>query len=154
MQMPSRLRVSAAVVAAVIGFAAVGTALAQDTDPIERRQDLMKQNGQAAKTASQMLKKEVAFDPAKAMEVLTALQTTAEELPSLFPEDSMTGHDTEAAPAIWEKPDEFKAALDKYQADATQAVAAAPQDLQAFQQAFGMVAGNCRSCHETFRIDK
>ena len=65
-----------------------------------------------------------------------------------------TGGDTEAAPAIWEKPAEFEAALVKYQDDTQAAIDAAPQDVDAFKQAFGQVAQDCKGCHEDFRIDK
>ncbi|SJZ80714.1 c-type cytochrome [Consotaella salsifontis] len=148
---PSNRTIALALAAAV---ATCGVAYAQNEAVIKERQELMKHNGAAAKAASGFIRGTTPYDAAKGMEILTTLQDTAEKFGTLFPEDSKTGGDTEAAPAIWEKPDEFKAALAKYKADTDKAVAAAPQDVDSFKVAFGMVASNCKSCHEEFRIDK
>ncbi|WP_102958715.1 c-type cytochrome [Mangrovicella endophytica] len=129
-------------------------AIAQNTDVIEKRQQLMKNNGRSAKAASQMLKGEVAFDPAKGMEIFRTIQADNQEFRTLFPDDSKTGNDTEASPAIWEKKDAFAQANDKIEADAAAAIAANPQTLDEFKVAFGKVAANCKGCHEQFRVDK
>ena len=68
--------------------------------------------------------------------------------------NSKTGGDTEAAPAIWSKPAEWKAATTKFQADTVAAAATKPTDVASFGKAFGMVTANCKSCHEAFRIKK
>lgn len=133
---------------------AVLPAGAQNTDPIKQRQELMKENGRSAKAAGEMIKGEAAFDPATAATIFTEMHDVAMEFGDYFPDDSKTGEDTEAAPAIWERPDEFQAALVKFQEDTQAAVDAAPQDIEGFRQAFGSVAENCRSCHEEFRIDE
>ena len=133
---------------------AVLPAGAQNTDPIKQRQELMKKNGRSAKGASEMIKGEAAFDPATAATIFTEMHDVAMEFGDYFPEDSKTGEKTEAAPAIWERPAEFQAALVKFQEDTQAAIDAAPQDLEAFRQAFGRVAENCKGCHEDFRIDK
>lgn len=46
----------------------------------------------------------------------------------------------------------FKAAMDKFKADAAAAAAAKPRDLQSFQQVFGAVAANCGACHQKYRL--
>ena len=74
-----------------------------------------------------------------------------------FPEGSNTG-DTTASPKIWEDAAGFQAALTKF-SDATGAAMAAagkdgPADLDAFKAAMGPVMGNCKSCHEGFRVKK
>jgi cytochrome c556 len=143
-----------------VALAALGTSLialpagAQNTDPIKQRQELMKENGRSAKGAGEMIKGEAVFDPATAATIFTEMHDVAMEFGDYFPEDSKTGEDTEAAPAIWERPAEFQAALVKFQEDTQAAIDSAPQDVEAFRQAFGRVAENCKGCHEEFRIDK
>ena len=145
----------AAAFALTFGSLAVLPAAAQDAaNPIDQRQKLMKQNGKDAKAAGQMLKGEADFDPAKAATIFTEMHDVSMKFGDLFPEDSKTGGDTEAAPAIWDKPDAFKAALVKFQTDTKAAMDASPQTLDAFKQQFGMVAENCKSCHEEFRVKK
>jgi cytochrome c556 len=128
--------------------------LAPDVDPVEARQSIMANNGAAAKLGGQMAKGEVAFEAAAAQLALRTMNSTALAFGHYFPEGSETGGDTEAAPAIWERPDEFRAALAKFQADTAEAVTAEPATLEAFQQSFGTVTENCRACHEDFRIEK
>ncbi|WP_018698182.1 c-type cytochrome [Amorphus coralli] len=120
---------------------------------IEKRQDLMKSAGRATKAAGQMVKGETDWDAAKASEAMQTLAEVGTTFPTLFPDDSKTGHDTEAAPAIWEKMDDFKALAASFAADAEAASAAAAEGLDAFKPAFGKVAGNCRDCHQQFRTD-
>ncbi|HEX2018603.1 MAG TPA: cytochrome c [Aurantimonas sp.] len=141
-------------------IAAIGTAFAappagaQNLEAIKQRQELMKENGRSAKAASEMIKGEAAFDPATAAAIFVEMHDVAVEFGDLFPEDSKVGEETEAAPAIWERPEEFQAALAQFRDDTEAAMDAAPQDIATFRQAFGRVAENCKGCHEEFRIDK
>ncbi|KQT85974.1 cytochrome C554 [Aurantimonas sp. Leaf443] len=143
-----------AAAAGTLAALAVLPATAQDTAPIKERQALMKENGKAAKAAGQMLKGETAFDAATAAQIFASMHATAAKFGTLFPENSKTGGDTEAAPAIWQKPAEFQAAVAKFEADTKAASETKVADLDAFKQAFGKVAQNCKSCHESFRVDK
>ena len=129
-------------------------AAAQNTGVIKERQEAMKAVGKSAKTAGQMLKGEVPFDPATAAELFATMHASAEKFGGLFPEDSKTGEKTEAAPAIWEKPEDFKAKLAKFDGDISAAIAAKPADLDAFKAAFQAVGANCKGCHQEFRVDK
>ncbi|MCB8836194.1 cytochrome c [Aurantimonas sp. VKM B-3413] len=149
-------RLSAAAAAIAISATALSSlpAGAQNDSPIEQRQKLMKENGKSAKAAVQMIKGEAEYSPEKAKEVFTSMHEVAMKFGDYFPQDSKTGHKTEAAPAIWDKPEEFKAALAKFQEDTAAAMDSAPADRQAFQQVFGKVAQNCKSCHEDFRVEK
>ncbi|UIJ73381.1 cytochrome c [Aurantimonas sp. HBX-1] len=136
-----------------------GSSLAQeskapDVDPIEARQAIMSNNGAAAKLGGQMVKGETPFDPAAAGVALRTMQSGSLGFGYYFPEGSDTGGDTEAAPAIWEKPEEFRSALAKFQNDAAAAIEAKPEDLEAFKQAFSAVTANCKSCHDEFRLEK
>ncbi|MEN3792872.1 cytochrome c [Fulvimarina sp. MAC3] len=149
----SSYRISASVIVAA-GMLTAASAVAQNAAPIEERQKLMKENGDSAKAAGAMLKGEAPFEVAKAQQIFTEMHEVAMKFGDYFPEDSQTGNDTEAAPAIWEKPEEFQAALTKFEDDTSAAMNANVDSLDGFKQQFGMVAQNCKSCHEEFRIDK
>jgi cytochrome c556 len=132
----------------VAGFAA--TVLAQ-ADVIAERKALMRANGAAAKTASEMISGAKPYDAAAAAQAARTIAEDMDKFPTLFPEGSDQG-DTSAAPAIWEKMDAFKAAAAKAANDARVAETAAAQGLDAFKMAFADVGENCQSCHGEFRI--
>lgn len=121
--------------------------------PLEERQKIMKGNGRDTKQAADMLKGVTPFDAATANKILAGYAAAAKAFPAHFPAGSGVG-DTEASPAIWAKPAEWKAATAKFQADTTAAAAMMPTDAAGFGKAFGMVTANCKSCHESFRIKK
>ncbi|MEI6485541.1 MAG: cytochrome c [Sphingomonadales bacterium] len=138
-------------------FAALAAATllpaAANAGPIEERQAIMKGNGRDTKMGGAMLKGEAPFDAATANKILGNYVAGAKAFPGLFPAGSNTG-DTEASPAIWAKPADWKAATAKFQADTAAAAALKPSDAAGFGKAFGMVTANCKSCHEAFRIKK
>jgi cytochrome c556 len=75
----------------------------------------------------------------------------AKIVPEVFPAGSGDGK-TEALPAIWEKPDEFKAGLDKFVKAANEmAVAAGSGDMQAIGPAIKALGGSCKGCHDDFK---
>jgi cytochrome c556 len=140
-----------------VGFAALSIAAATVSayateDPIFTRQELMKANGGAAGAAAAMIKGEVPFHPAVARASLMTMHAVSYSYGDYFPPESNTG-DTKASPKIWEDAAGFAAALQKFQQDADAALKADPQDLEAFKAAFGQVAANCQSCHESFRLE-
>ena len=141
------------VVAALLAAAVAVPAFAQ-ADPIAARQALMKANGKDTKAGAAMLKGEVPFDAATAQAIFARMHDVATKFGNYFPKGSETGGDTEAAPAIWAKPAEFKAALAKFEKDTAAAMAAKPATQAEFGAQFGTVTGNCKSCHEAFRIKK
>lgn len=126
-----------------------GSAVIAQSDIIGQRQALMKRSGAEARIGAQMARGEIPFDAAKAQAVFATFADKAAKLPNLFPENSKTG-DTRAAPAIWEKPAEFKAEIAKFAADAKKGQETA-KDLESFKAAFSATGRDCGSCHETFR---
>lgn len=81
------------------------------------------------------------------------LAETAALIGDVFPEgsDKMAG-DTEATIAVWEKPEDFKAAVDMLvKASAKLSDAAAGGDMGATMAAFGEVGKSCKNCHDNFR---
>ncbi len=139
-----------------MAVAAFVPALAQApaSGPIDQRQALMKQNGKDTKAAFAMIKGEAPFDAAKAAMIFSNMHSVAGKFGGFFPKGSETGGDTEAAPAIWTKPADFKAAVAKFEADSKKAMDAKPQSVDAFKPLLFAVTANCKSCHEAFRIEK
>lgn len=144
----------------VLGVAALClsgmTAMAAD-DPIAVRKHIMDSVGAAAGLSGGMMKGEVAYSPAAGKSAIATMVAAASAFGTFFPEGSDTG-DTTASPKIWEDAAGYQAALDKFGADAGAAMAASgkdgPADLDAFKAAMGPVMGNCKSCHEAYRVKK
>jgi cytochrome c556 len=145
MHMIRQIAIAAAVVV-------VGTGVIAQTDVIAERKAIMRGNGAAARTGTQMIRGEAPFELAKAKEAFVGIQNGMTRFPSLFPENSKTGGDTKAAPKIWEDVAGFRAAAAKIVQDA-QAATAATTDLASFQANFQRVTTNCNSCHQTYRIN-
>jgi len=138
----------------IVAALAIGaTAVIAQGDPIAERKALMKANGAATRTGSQMAKGEAPFDLAKAKEIFQTYERAAERMPGLFPESSKSGGETTAAPKIWEDMPAFKAAFAKFGQEAREGEAAT-KDAESFKAAFGTVTKNCGACHETYRIKK
>jgi cytochrome c556 len=140
----------------IVGFAALSVAIVAAgayavEDPIFTRKALMSANGGAAGAGGAMLKEEVAFHPGVAKSVFLTMRAVAYSYGDYFPAGSDTG-ETKASPKIWEDAAGFAAALAKFQQDADAAIAADVKDLAAFQAAFGQVTGNCKACHDAFRL--
>jgi cytochrome c556 len=136
---------------AALSVAAVAAGAYAVEDPIFTRQSLMDANGAAAGAGGAMLKGEVPFSEAVAKSVFQTMHAVAYSYGDYFPADSNTGK-TKASPKIWEDAAGFAAALQQFQKDTDAALAAKPADLEAFKTAFGQVAGNCKSCHDKYRI--
>ena len=122
-------------------------------DPITERKALMKERGALVGQLAPIAKGEQPFDAAKVAEVFAALEANANKyhVEELITPDSMTG-DTKASPRIWEDLAGFTAAVEKYRADVASAVAAKPQDIDAFRVEFGKITSNCGSCHQAWRL--
>lgn len=73
-----------------------------------------------------------------------------------FPAGTSTadGFKTEALPAIWEKPEEFKAAAQKLVDESAKLASIAAGGDKAAVSAQAMVmGGTCKGCHDKFRLD-
>ena len=123
-------------------------------NPILVRQKIMKSNVGAASVSGGMMKGEIAFDAKVAKLALRTFNAVAHSYGNFFPEGSDTGMETQASPKIWQDMAGFEAKLAQFQKDTDAAVAAKPQDLEAFKAAVGPVLKNCKSCHEDYFIKK
>ena len=133
---------------------ALGVSLATaQQDPIAARKAVMKKNGDEAKIGNQFMKGEAPFDLAKAKAIFATYQDAAKKMPGLFPDNSKTGGDTAALPAIWEKKADFDAKFKKLGEDAKDAESKV-KDEASFKAAFPTVQKNCGGCHETYRMKK
>jgi cytochrome c556 len=141
----------------VLAVAAVAlgvTAVVAQSDPIAARKALMKANGDQAKIAGAMAKGEAPFDLAKVQVVFATFADSAAKMPALFPDNSKTGGETAALPAIWENKADFDA---KMAAFGKNAIAAKTEikDADALKAKWGAFAKeNCGGCHEKYRAKK
>lgn len=141
---------STALLVAVVSTAS--TALAEQ-DPIAERQALMKETGKQTKLGAAMAKGEQPFDLAAAKAIFTNYEQNAAKMPQLFPPGSTKGHDTTAAPKIWQQMDDFKARFATFGEDAKKAQASV-KDLDSFKAAFGPLGKSCGGCHKEYRIKR
>ena len=139
----------------VLAVAALGLGLsvAVAQDPIATRKEIMKGVGQQAALGAKMNRGEEPFDLTKAKAIFATYADASAKMPGLFPDNSKTGGETTAAPAIWTGMDDFKAKFAKLGADA-KAAGDKVKDLDTFKAEFPVVARNCGGCHETYRIKK
>src|SRR5882724_4513007 len=122
-------------VLAVAAIAIGVTALAAQSDPIATRKALMKEVGAQTKTGGGMAKGEVPYDQTKAQAIFASYVDASAKMPGLFPDNSKTGGDTAALPAIWTNMGDFKGKFEKFGADA-KAAQSSVKDLDGFKAAF------------------
>ena len=140
----------------LIGALALATTAYAADDPIAARQALMDNNGAAAALAGGMMKDEVRLQPGGRQGGDPGLSATAHAVGSFFPEGSADPARSKASPKIWEDAAGFQAALAKFGTDVAAAQEASgkdgPADKAAFAAAVQPVMGNCKSCHEAYRL--
>jgi cytochrome c556 len=131
----------------------LATSVYADGDAIQQRQQLLKAIGDGVKPVAGMLKGEAPFDLAAVKSALATISANAKKLPALFPDDSKTGHDTRALPAIWSDKEKFNGLFQKLDTDAT-AASSAITDLPSLKAEMPKVFADCKSCHDDFRAKK
>jgi len=154
MKVLSVSRVAGAIaLAGAMGVAAL--AFADDTDVIKGRRALMKANGEGAKLIGAMLKGESPFDAAAAGAALKNMVAAGHgfgaDFSMHFTDGSKSG-DTKASPDIWANADDFTKKAKTYEADASAALAAVATGGDAFNAAAGKMFGNCKGCHEKYKL--
>lgn len=142
------------IVLAAAAVALAVTAVAAQSDPIAARKALMKKNGDEAKIVTTMVKGEAPFDAAKVQSAFATFADSAAKAPALFPDNSNTGGETAALPAIWENKADFDARLAKFGSAAKEAEGKV-KDLDGLKATWGAFAkDNCGGCHEKYRAKK
>jgi cytochrome c556 len=144
------IRIVLAAAAVALGI----TAVVAQSDPIAARKALMKKNGDEAKIGTAMAKGEAPFDLAKMQVMFATFADAAAKMPALFPENSRTGGETAALPAIWENKADFDAKMAQFGKNAT-AAETEIKDGDTFKAKWGGFAkDNCGGCHEKYRLKK
>ena len=146
-----RQLVIASVFAAVPLFAYADAA----DDFIEARAGYMKMLAINMATLAGTAKGEIPFDQAAVTAAASNIEALSKysTLPALFVPGSgpADGKETEALPAVWDKPEDFAAKYTAFQtaaAGAGEAVAGGPDALGPVLQKLG---GACKACHDDFR---
>ena len=126
----------------------------QKEDVLEARHGYMKMLSVNMATLAGMAKGEIEYDEAAASTAGANLEALSQyDLPALFIEGTAHGEldDSDALPAIWEKPEEFGtkyAAFAEAAAGASEAVKGGQANVGPVLQKLG---GACKDCHDDFR---
>ncbi len=141
-------RLIAAAVLAAVSF--VGAAEAQNVAVIQQRQALFKQMGDASVPIGRMLRGEIPYDAAAVQAFLTSVTTVAPQLPGLFPDDSRTGGNTAALPALFTARTEVNALFQRL-GTAAAAARTSITDQATLRANMPAVVGVCGECHRVYR---
>jgi cytochrome c556 len=141
---------TAAAVALCLGASAVLAA----GEPQVVRQDLMKKIGGSMGALGAIAKGQKPYDAEAVKAALSTISTSAKAFPDQFPAGSETGFETEAAPAIWQNMDDFKAKSMKLASDAETILASMPADQAAVGQALQTLGAECGACHQPYRLKR
>jgi len=147
------VKISKQVVASLVALLSVGGAAVAviAADAFHDRHMAMEAVGDAMKPLGAMAKKAAPFDAAVVKANATTIADHLKMASTLFPAGS-GGGESRAKPEIWTD----SAGFEKGMKDA-QAAAVALQsvsDEAAFGPALGALGGNCKSCHDKYRIPK
>lgn len=132
-----------------------GASTAAAPPEIKERHDNFEEIGDAFKAVRGELEKD-APDFALITAKATDINARAQRIDGLFPAGTSTedGFKTEALPAIWQKPEEFKAASQKLVDESAKlaSLAGGGDKAAVGTQAMAM-GGACKGCHDQFRLD-
>lgn len=145
------MRFKTVAAAAAIFCLGMSVVMAQET-PIAKRQALMKGIGGASATLGGIAKGEKPFDAVAVQTALTTISTNIKAFPDQFPAGSETGEKTKAAPAIWERNDDFRAEAQKLASAVEAVLASPPADQAAVGAALKTIGAECGACHQNFRL--
>ena len=139
--------------ATLMALPATTTTYADDAN-IETRQSVMRTVKAAIKVSAAMAKGEMDYDPVKATLAMNVFYAAAVGFPNYFTVDDSDDLDTEAGPKIWQDMAGFKKATMTFRNDAAMAIKKANEGPEQFKAVFGKVAGNCKACHDAYRVKK
>lgn len=132
--------------AVAVGIAAMPAAA---KEPIgEYREGVMEAIGGHTDALKRIITGEVAFADDAKPHVL-ALAALAKMVDHIFPPGS--GRDTDALPAIWEKPADFAKAVSTLQSAVAELERQADATPKGMAPAFESVVKACKNCHDNFR---
>jgi cytochrome c556 len=145
-----RLGAAAAGVVALLGVAVIAEAQNAPAQ-INQRQEVMKANGAAAKTLTQMVRGEQPWNQQAAHQAAMTLNNNSKQIPTLFPPGTgpEAGVKTAALPAIWQNKTDFDAKAKALEEESAKLMAA--NDEAAVKAQFQNVGKTCGGCHENYR---
>lgn len=137
----------------VSALAAEEIAMEKIEPAIKYRQNVMQAMGGLVGASAGRLRDGFEFGPDMTA-IANGLQALSKDVVALFPKGTDFG-ETEAKPAVWEKPDEFKQAADTLE-EKVDAFAEAVKtgDRAASLKAFKAMGDACKGCHEDFRKEQ
>ncbi|MBT5701647.1 MAG: cytochrome c [Pseudomonadales bacterium] len=142
------------VVSGVLVLACLGVgqfALADGAAETKYRKSVMKSIGGHMSSMGTILKNQIHMDDL----VIHArgLAGLADIAPEVFPEGSNTKK-SKALPAVWENPEEFSQAMDRF-IDAAEGMASAAgtEDMSEIGPAIQALGGSCKGCHDDFKAE-
>lgn len=147
--------VIAVAVLAMAGTAMLATASANSTTAIEVRKEGFKAFKKEMGGIKKIVEAGSAERQADLLKHALALEAASkkqwESVEAHFASGTDKGN-TDALPAIWEKPEDFKAAIKKNAEAVSNFVnAARASDVEGWKKAFGSVGGSCKNCHDQFK---
>jgi len=149
--MRRKLAIAVTTLSLFLGFSMQVTAETSDENAFKYRQNIMTAlKGHAGAIAMQA--RGLAGDPSQVANHAKAMAGLGSELHLLFAEGSKT-EDSESLDAIWEKPEEFAAAVTAAEEAMTALGEVADSgDMKAIGAAFRDVGKSCKGCHDNFRV--
>ena len=145
-----KLAVCTAVLAMVLSNLASAQGVKPD-DIIKFRKGAYQVIGWEMRPLGLMVKGEMPYDKDVFIHNTAVIATMSQVVPEAF----VTGTDkgeTKAKPDIWSDPPKFKAALERFQSEATKmSEVAKGGNFDAIKVQFGSLAKSCGNCHDNFR---
>ncbi len=147
-------KLAAIIFAAVIGATSVSAQAPAPEDVIGYRQALFKNVVWNFAPMGAMIRGVKPWDTAEFKRRSVAVAFAAVQLNEAFASGSDAGAVTDALPAIWADPADFKAKLRDFQrASNALRVAAASGGQDAVKRAFDETRNACKGCHQKYRAD-
>ena len=154
-RIPASRLVIAAALAATLAACSGGEPAAEAPPVLKERHDNFEAIGDAFKAVRGELEKDAPDFGAIAAKA-SEINTLGGKIEGHFPAGTSVedGFKTEALPAIWEKPEEFKAATQKLLDESAKLAEIAPAgDKEAVGAQVMALGGACKGCHDNFRLD-
>lgn len=147
-------KLAATLFSAVIGVTSVSAQSPEPADVIAYRQSLYKTVMWNFAPMGAMIRGIQPWDAAEFKRRSVAVAFAAVQLDEAFSKGSDKGAVTDALPAIWADPADFKVKLREFQrASNALRVAAAGGDQDAIKRAFDDTRNACKGCHQKYRAD-
>ena len=145
-----KFRLTAFVIAALVTGAAIAHEGAMGA--IAVRMSVMKEMALSMKTVGEMLNGRKTFDPDVVQESVAALHKNCHQSREQFASGT-SDHASRASAAVWEKPAEFQAEMERFDSAVKALVAASEtRTLDELRVPFKNLGQSCSGCHERFRL--